>query len=119
MDGLANLGEAELGEVWFPEAKASASKFGYGVGDEPEKHPPLAETSIADALLQTLSADAPAFVPGSALALGGLSAEAPVSRKSSKKSLTLDQRYTNNSDVSTIDGESESDEDKAVTQATT
>jgi len=84
MKGVAELGEAELGEVWFPEATPQRPSASF-------------------------SADAPAFMPSSV----GLSAEARVFVPG-KKSLALDQRCTNNSDVSTVDGESESDEDKAA-----
>merc|ERR1719440_426252 len=60
--------------------------------------------------------DAPAFVPTCA-ASGGLSAEAPVFVPG-QKSMALDQKFTNNSDVSTVDGESESDEEKAAVVVT-
>jgi len=95
LEGLGDFGKEELGEVWFPEAV--------------EQYPPAKQDQRPSS---SFSAEAPAFALGSSLP-GGLSAKAPAFVPG-KKSMAPDQRVTNSSDVSTVDGESESDEEKVV-----
>jgi hypothetical protein len=89
------------------------------------------ETSLyADSERQAarLSSDAPAFVPGSTVArfsaeapefvmpamLGGLSAEAHefIPGQLTEKLMALSSKFANNSDVSTVDGDSDRDSEK-------
>lgn len=86
-------------EVWFREASVQGAQL-----DDPfEIHVERPSTSLpvdglASIAVSTtlLSAEAPVFVPG-------------------KKGMVIDKRFTaNNSDVSTVDGESESDEEKVA-----
>jgi hypothetical protein len=64
--------------------------------------------------MEGLSFDSLAY-SSSCAAAGGLSAEAPVFVPG-MKSMGVDNSLANNSDVSTVDGESESDEDKVAVE---
>jgi hypothetical protein len=107
-------------EAWFQEAAQKdmsafveaefaffqAQNFGYGLWGEVERR-----------LSEELCADVSTLQPSCAGASSGrLSAEAPEFTPG-KQSIVLDQKCTNTSDVSTVDGESESDEDKIVIEA--
>lgn len=108
-----NTTEAEISDVperawleaWFQEACAME---GYGKLDEEIFQP-------VDAMLEMPASgfpvDAPAFLP-TPMTFGGFSAEAPVFVPGQKSM----EKFSNNSECSTVDGESESDEDKAAAE---
>jgi hypothetical protein len=106
-----NITEAEMNDVperawleaWFQEACAME---GYGKLDE-ETFQPV--DSTLEMPSSGFSVDTPAYLP-LPMSFGGFSAEAPVFVPG-QKSL---EKLSNNSECSTVDGESESDEDKAA-----
>jgi len=104
-------------EAWFQEACAMEN-----LGEFEDFH--LAASAPAfqafgsdtDRPSVGFSFDTPAFVPTGISAsglCGGLSAEAPAFVPG-QKSMALDRKFANGSDVSTVDGESESDEEKVA-----